>query len=192
MKTRIKTANESPVMDRHAMTDVLNRYIDSLIAEKNRTTSDLVTKRNTEMESLQKNLPGSRTSFSTGAAMTAGGYGLGRLASLSKRLGRLRGHKAGLLSAGLTAGGLMLKDRLFPNQVRLPAGVPAEWPDPAALQTSSPSPNAWQRLRNLVRPAQTQNKQAMLPSQVNRRLPQQPERQPSPLRLPSLLPKSPQ
>jgi len=192
MKTQIKTANEPPVMDRHAMTDVLNRYIDSLIAEKNRTISDLVTKRNTEMESLQRNLPGSRTSFSTGAAMTAGGYGLGRLASLSKRLGRLRGHKAGLLSAGLTAGGLMLKDRLFPNKVRLPASVPKEWPDPITGQTSSPPPNVWQRLSHLVLPTQAQNKQAMSDSHVSRRLPQQAERQPDSLRLPPLLPKSPQ
>jgi len=186
MRTHVKTANDPPVMDRHAMTDVLNRYIDSLIAEKNRAASDLVTKRNTEMESLQRDLSGSRTSFSTGTALTASGYGLGRLASLSKRLGRLRGHKAGLLSAGLTAGGLMLKDRFFPNKARLPAGIPIQWPDPTAAQTPSPSPNIWQRLRNLVLPDQA-DKQAMFDSQDSRRLPL-----PSPLRLPPLVPKSSQ
>jgi hypothetical protein len=197
MRTRVKTATDTPVMDRHAMTDVLNRYIDSLIAEKNQTISGLVTKRNAEIASLQRNLPGSTTSFTTGAAMTAGGYGLGRLAALSKRLGRLRGHRAGLLSAGLTAGGLMLKDRLFPNKVRLPVHVPEQWPDPSAPQSSSPPPTAWQKLRSLVSPAQPRDKQAAFPPPNLNRLPQLtgagelPANPPMTRKLPSLPSKSP-
>ena len=161
----------SPTVDRHGMSDILNKYIDSLIADGkrhviderntavtnltndwNRSTSELISKRNSEMDSLRKHLPQSGTSFTTGAGLTAGGYGLGRLAALSKRIGKTRGNKAGLVGAGLTAGGIMLKDKLFPRQTQLPSNIPTQWVDPSAQQTPTTSPTTWQKFKNMILP----------------------------------------
>lgn len=164
-----KTADTPADPDRHGTSDMLNRYIDSLIAdgkrnvidERNRAVtdltgkwnkniSDLVGRRNSEIESLRAAMPNPHTSFSTGAGLTAGGYGLGRLAALSKHIGRARGGRAGLVGAGLTAGGLMLKDRLMPGKGKLPGVVADKWVDPLNPQKATPDPNLWRKIQNLI------------------------------------------
>lgn len=165
-----KTADApAPAEDRHGMSDVLNRYIDSLISdgkrqvvdERNQTVtdltgkwnqnvSDLIGKRNTEIEALRQNMPASRTSFTTGAGLTAGGYGLGRLAALSKHIGKARGGRAGLVGAGLTASGIMLGDKFMPGKAKLPSVVPDKWVDPSNPPSKTPDPTLFEKIKNLV------------------------------------------
>jgi len=151
------------------MSNVLNNYIDSLVANGkrsviderntavtgltdkwNQNVSNLVAKRNAEIETLRKAMPTSQTSFTTGAGMTAGGYGLGRLAALCKRIGKMHGNGAGLIVAGLTAGGIMLKDKLMPGKAKLPSVVPSKWVDPSNPSPKMPDPTIWQRIQSLV------------------------------------------
>ncbi len=155
--------------DRHGMSDTLNKYIDSLIAagkrsvidERNKTVTEmtdrwnrnvsyLVGKRNTEIDALRRAMPNSQTSFTTGAGLTAGGYGLGRLAALSKHVGKARGGRAGLIGAGLTAAGVTLKDKLLPGQAKLPSVVPSKWVDPTDPSPKTPDPTLFQKVKNLI------------------------------------------
>lgn len=164
MRATNKTAD-----DRHGMSDVLNKYIDSLITSGkrsvidernqsitdltgkwNQNVSDLIGKRNTEIETLRNNMPASQTSFTTGAGLTAGGYGLGRLAALSKHIGKARGGRAGLVGAGLAAGGTMLKDKLMPGKAKLPGVVPDKWVDPSNPSPKAPDPTLFQKIKSLV------------------------------------------
>ena len=170
MTLRIPKTAESPVdLDRHGMGDVLNKYIDSLLSQGkqrvvdernqavtdltgkwNKNVSDLIGKRNTEIDTLRQNMPASQTSFTTGAGLTAGGYGLGRLAALSKHIGKARGGRAGLIGAGLTAGGITLKDKLMPGQAKLPSVVPDKWVDPSNPYPTKPNPTLFQKMRSLI------------------------------------------
>jgi len=166
----LKTADTKPVdTDRHGMSDVLNKYIDSLMTRNkqsvidernqavtdltgrwNRNVSDLVGKRNAEIDSLRTAMPTSQTSFTTGASLTAGSYGLGRLAALARGVGKTHGNKAGLIGAGLTAGGITLRDKLFPSQAKLPSVVPSRWVDPSNPSPKKPDPTLWQRIQALI------------------------------------------
>lgn len=172
MTRRFKQADGEPVnTDRHGMSDMLNKYIDSLITDGkrsvidernntvtemtnrwNRNVSDLVGKRNTEIDALRKAMPNSQTSFTTGAGLTAGGYGLGRLAAFAKGMGRIRGNRAGLIGAGLTAAGVTLKDKLLPSQAKLPSVVPSKWVDPTNPSPRKPDPTLFQKIRDLIGP----------------------------------------
>lgn len=164
-----KTADTPIDTDRHGMGDMLNKHIDSLIThgkqnvidERNQTVTDmtgrwnrnvseLVGKRNAEIEALRQNMPSSQTSFTTGAGLTAGGYGLGRLAALSKHIGRARGGRAGLIGAGLTAGGIALKDKLLPSQAKLPDVVKDKWVDPSNPYPAKPDPTFLQKIQKLI------------------------------------------
>jgi hypothetical protein len=170
LRTLLKAADGEPIsVDRHGMSDMLNKYIDSLIAQNkqsvidernkavtdltnrwNKNVSGLVTKRNTEIDTLRQAMPNSQTSFTTGTGLTAGGYGLGRLAALVRGVGKTHGNKAGLLGAGLTAGGVMLKDKLLPSKAKLPSVVPSQWVDPSNPSPKKPDPTLWQRLKTLI------------------------------------------
>lgn len=170
MTLRIPKIADTPGQpDRHGMGDMLNKHIDSLLTQGkqkvidernqavtdltgkwNQNISDLVGKRNTEIDTLRQNMPNTQTSFTTGAGLTAGGYGLGRLAALSKHIGRARGGRAGLVGAGLTAGGTILKDKLMPGKGKLPAVVPDKWVDPVNPQRPTPDPTLFQKIKNLI------------------------------------------
>ena len=170
MTLRIPKTADTPVdSDRHGMGDVLNKYIDSLLSQGkqrvidernqavtdltgnwNKNISDIVGKRNAEIETLRQNMPASQTSFTTGAGLTAGGYSLGRLAALSKHIGKARGGRAGLVGAGLTAGGIALKDKLMPGKAKLPDVIPDKWVDPSNPYPKTPDPTMFQKIKNLV------------------------------------------
>ena len=111
--------------------------------------SELVGKRNAEIDSIRKNMPQSRTSFTTGAGLTAGGYGLGRLAAMLKRFGPVGKSRAGLIGAGLTAGGIAAKDTLMPTQTKLPTSVATKWVDPSNPPKSTPS-SFMDKIRELI------------------------------------------
>jgi hypothetical protein len=164
-----KQADSVQKPDRHGMSDILNRYIDSLISEGkrsvidernqavtdligkwNKNVSDLIGRRNTEIDTLKSNMPASQISFTTGAGLTAGGYGLGRLAALSKRIGKAQGGRAGMIGAGLSAGGIMLKDKVMPGKAKLPGVIPDQWVDPSNPSPKMPDPNLFQKIKNLI------------------------------------------